>query len=104
MQNIPWEGCTLVYAIIPQQYSPLVCFQYFIIMNSVAILFTYNFVHLHKHFFKTRFLNWNYHDGINKKLDIYGQIVIPQRLTIYLLGILNESEHFITKIRYFQSF
>lgn len=73
-------------------------------MNSVAILFTYNFVHLHKHFFKARFLNWNYHDGINKKLDIYGQIVIPQRLTIYLLGILNESEHFITEIRYFQSF
>ena len=73
-------------------------------MNSVAIFLTYNFVHLHKHFFKDRFLNWNYHDGINKKLDVYGQILIFQRLTICLLGILNESEYFITKIRYFQPF
>ena len=73
-------------------------------MHSVAILFTYNFVHMREHFFKARFLNSNYHDGINKKLDIYGQILIPQRLTTYLLGILNDSEYFITKIRYFQSF
>lgn len=59
---------------------------------------------MREHFFKARFLNWNYHDGINKKLDIYGQILIPQRLTTYLLGKLNNSEYFITKIRYFQSF